>query len=69
MPIIRVRYMASLINALKLACKFIPLASATVRPRIPADKLATYDAGTVAVIAFCDFLQTVDLEGDGAGEN
>lgn len=68
MAIIRVRYMASLIHALKLACKFIPLAASTVRTRIPSGQLATYDAGAVAVIAFCGFLETVDLEGDGAGE-
>lgn len=68
MAIKTVRYMASLLNAVKLACKFIPLANATVRPRIPPDELATYDAGVAAIEAFCTFLQSVDLVGDNAGE-
>lgn len=69
MAIKTVRYMASLLAAVKLVCRIIPLAATTVRPRIPADQLATYDAGVIAIQAFCDFLHTVDLVGDNAGEN
>ena len=69
MAIKTVRYMASLLNAVKLACKFVPLAATTVRPRIPPEDLAAYDTGVAAIQAFCDFLQTVDLVGDDAGEN
>lgn len=69
MAIKTVRYFASLLNGVKLACKFVPLATVTVRPRIPSDQLATYDAGVAALQSFCDFLQTVDLVGDNAGTN
>lgn len=67
MPILRVRYLASVLNALKLACKFLPLAASTVRPRIKPEDLATYDAGVAAVQSFCSFLEMYDFVGDGAG--
>ena len=68
MAIKTVRYFASLLNGVKLACKFVPLAALTVRPRIPAEDLATYDAGVAALQSFCTFLQTVNLEGDGVDD-
>lgn len=67
MPILRIRYLAAVLNALKLACKFLPLAASTVRPRIKTADLATYDAGVAAVQSFCSFLEMYDFVDDGAG--
>lgn len=64
----RIRYLASIINTLKLACRFLPLAVSTVRPRIPAEQRAQFDTGSAAVQAFCEFLQTIDYIGDDIGE-
>lgn len=63
-----VRYMATIVAMLKVLCRVFPLAANTLRPRIPAENLATYDTMVTAVNAGCEMLLTVDLVGDGAGE-
>lgn len=64
-----VRYLASLIAALKVLCKVFPLAAQTVRGKLPEESLAIYDACVTSVNAACEMLQTVDIIGDGTGSN
>ena len=64
-----VRYLASVIAALKVLCKIFPLAAQSVRGKLPEENLAVYDACVAAVNAACEMLQTVDIIGDGAGSN
>jgi len=64
-----VRYMATLVSTLKILCRIFPLAATTVRPRIPAEHLEVYDEMVAAVNVGCEMLLSVDLIGDGAGEN
>lgn len=64
----RIRYLSSVLNALKIACKFFPLAATTVRPRIPAENRAAYDSGVAATIALCELLLSTDYSDDGIGE-
>lgn len=54
------RYLASILGALKLCCKLLPLASTTIRPYIPEGQLAAYDNGVTALNAFCQLLETVE---------
>ena len=69
MAIKSIRYLGTIIGLLKALCRYLPLASQTVRTRIPAENLEDYDAGVAAVQLFCDLLLTVDYVGDNVGTN
>lgn len=58
------RYLATALYLIKKLCKYLPLMSTTVRPHVPSDKLAAYDAGVAAVQEFCDLLQAINYTGD-----
>lgn len=56
---IKVAGLASTLVAVGKACDFVAKYSGNIRPFVPTEQQAAYDAGVVAILAFCNLLKEV----------
>ncbi|MBX3124919.1 MAG: hypothetical protein KF854_17645 [Nitrospira sp.] len=63
-----IRGLASYLKFAKLFCKYKDKFANNIRPHVPAEHVAKFDALNLAISAFCEVVNLIDWIGDDIGE-